>query len=375
MSESKNRIIYLDILRAIAVLLMVEGHTVDTFLADSYRTTDSLAYSIWITIRGFTAPIFMFTAGVVFTYLLRSNPLPFHKNPRVKKGIKRFFVLIGIGYLLRYPTHTVVDFSDVTQKQWMIFFGIDALHIIGFGILFVVALTYLSEKFGNRDYLLYSIGSAFFFLLTPFVNSLSWDQITPLPIASLLTRTDTGSIFPLFPWAGYISSGAILGTYLAGNKGVQFRSTFGLKLLTIGSLLVLLFFFFRAFGLKADYDFTSLEFVLIRVGVVLILNGLLSLAALKISKIPQLLKDIGRHTLSIYVVHLIILYGCAWVPSIYYHYGKSFDPITSAFAAAIMLSLMIGMTMMIVRFHYFKRRSIAFVNSIVSYFSNLNGTK
>jgi uncharacterized membrane protein len=84
--KNNNRIIFLDILRAFAVLMMVQGHTIDSLLADEYRTFDSVIYSVWHTMRGFTAPIFMFTAGVVFTYLLKLNNLPFKENPRVIKG-------------------------------------------------------------------------------------------------------------------------------------------------------------------------------------------------------------------------------------------------------------------------------------------------
>ena len=69
MKSSRRRIIFLDMMRALAVLMMVEGHTVDAFLADQFRDSTSVAFNIWFSIRGFTAPIFMFTSGVVFTYL------------------------------------------------------------------------------------------------------------------------------------------------------------------------------------------------------------------------------------------------------------------------------------------------------------------
>lgn len=102
----RKRIIFLDLMRAFAVLMMVQGHTVDAFLSNEFRTFDSVAYYIWNTMRGFTAPVFMFSSGVVFTYLLRLYKEPFFKNPRVKKGLIRFITLVTIGYLLRYPTYT-----------------------------------------------------------------------------------------------------------------------------------------------------------------------------------------------------------------------------------------------------------------------------
>ena len=75
-------------MRAFAVLQMVQGHTINVLLAEQYRNTDYIFYAVWNFMRGMTAPIFMFTAGTVFTYLFRCVQKPFNENPRVKKGIK-----------------------------------------------------------------------------------------------------------------------------------------------------------------------------------------------------------------------------------------------------------------------------------------------
>ena len=45
MSDQRKRIIYIDIMRAFAVIMMIQGHTVDTFLGEEYRTMDSGCYS------------------------------------------------------------------------------------------------------------------------------------------------------------------------------------------------------------------------------------------------------------------------------------------------------------------------------------------
>jgi len=87
--EKKHRIIFIDLMRTFAVFQMVQGHTIDTLLADNFRNPDNFIYASWHFLRGVTAPIFMFTAGIVFTYLFRLVQKPFNENPRVKKGIKR----------------------------------------------------------------------------------------------------------------------------------------------------------------------------------------------------------------------------------------------------------------------------------------------
>jgi len=64
-SEKKNRIIFIDLMRAFAVLMMVQGHTVDVLLSNDYRKMDSPLFLLWFFMRGMTAPIFLFSAGTV----------------------------------------------------------------------------------------------------------------------------------------------------------------------------------------------------------------------------------------------------------------------------------------------------------------------
>ena len=108
----KHRIIFIDLMRAFAVLQMVQGHTIDMLLSNSLRNYDNPIFATWYFMRGMTAPIFLFSAGAVFTYLFRLVNKPFETNPRVKKGVKRFFLLVFLGYLLRYPTASVWVFTS-----------------------------------------------------------------------------------------------------------------------------------------------------------------------------------------------------------------------------------------------------------------------
>ncbi|PID62383.1 MAG: hypothetical protein CR986_01745 [Ignavibacteriae bacterium] len=345
MNNSPKRIIYLDVLRAFAVIMMIQGHTVDTFLADEYRTTDSIFYLIWHGMRGFTAPIFMFTSGLVFTYLLKVEKYNFLNNPRIYKGIKRGFLLIAIGYLLRYPTARVFDFTYVSQNQWNIFFTVDALHLIGFGLLTIIFSVFFTKRVRiNFNSVLYFfiIG---LFLFSPFINKFDWISIFPQFIASYFTKS-YGSIFPVFPYLIYVLVGAVLGNYLAKkDEEVYLKKRFTVSLLIIGSILVVLsilfFKFEKTVSEEFKYWFFNNAYILLQIGYVLLLNSLLAFIVRKAKKIPWLIKEIGRKTLLLYVVHVIILYGCAWMPGFYKFYAKSFTVGQTLSAAVIMLAAMI----------------------------------
>ncbi|HSL90022.1 MAG TPA: heparan-alpha-glucosaminide N-acetyltransferase domain-containing protein [Ignavibacteriaceae bacterium] len=339
----KNRIIFIDLMRAFAVIQMVQGHTVDVLLAPELRTDENLAYSIWLFMRGMTAPIFMFTAGTTFTYLFRLAQKPFEKNPRVWKGFKRFALLLFIGYMLRYPTFTLIDFSSVTDSQWRIFFAVDVLHLIGFGILFVLMLAYLSEKSKLGDYVVFIAAALIFFLPADAFQKIGWTNYLPHPIASYF-YTGTGSQFPLFPWAGYVLLGGALGSFLAKNPMVFKSPKFSFILSVIGFILLFLSYIggdlANFFGYSLDRSSTSLLTISFRVGFVLLLNALVSFISISVETIPRIIILVGRNTLLIYVIHLMILYGSAWNRGINHYWGKSlYAPQTISIALAMIVTM------------------------------------
>lgn len=348
-------------MRAFAVLMMIQGHTVDTFLADEYRTTDSMVYSIWYTLRGFTAPIFMFTAGLIFTYLLKIDDYNFLKNPRIKKGLKRAFMLIGIGYLLRYPTYRIFDFTHVSKGQWDIFFAVDALHLIGFGMLSIIAITFLSKRLHLSINLLFIIIIMFLLLVSPIVNKVEWNNFLPQYLSSYLTRS-YGSLFPLFPWLVYVLAGGLLGNYLYKNHGVYYKKRFLFILSAIGiSFIFTSFIFFRieaAVHEEMKYWFFSNGMILLRVGYVILLNGIIAFIVRKFNSIPEIIKETGKNTLMLYVIHVVILYGSAWFPGFYKYFSRSFSTLETLAAVILMLTAMLEVVYYSIKIKEFKKQKI-----------------
>ena len=361
MNTSPKRIIYIDIMRAFAVLMMIQGHTVDTFLAEEYRTVESFGYSIWHTLRGFTAPIFMFTAGLVFTYLLKTDQYEFLKNPRISKGVKRAVTLIIIGYLLRYPTYKIFDFSNISQKQWDIFFAVDALHLIGLGMLVVIFSVLVSKR---AHITLNSVLISIIFILlisSPFLTKIEWINIFPQYIASYLT-TSYGSFFPIFPWVVYVLAGGLLGNYLYKNDGIYLKKRFSFTLSLVGGIFIalsVLFFSLQNMVEKEfSYWFYSNGLVFLRVGYVIVLNSIMAFIVRKLNSIPKIIIETGKKTLLLYVVHVVILYGSAWFPGLYKFYSKSYTPIETIIAAILMIALMLAIVQFGDKNKWIKKRNL-----------------
>ena len=343
-SEKKHRIIFIDLMRAFAVIQMVQGHTVDALLAPELRSDQFPVYFLWNFMRGLTAPIFMFTAGTVFTYLFRLVDEPFHNNPRVKKGFNRFILLVFIGYLLRYPTYTIFDFSNVTQDRLDIFFAVDVLQLIGFGLLFVMLSSYIAEKLKLSDTIVFTFISLFFFIATPFFSKMNWLYYFPQPIAGYF-YPGSGSLFPLFPWAGYVVLGGVLGSYLARNPMVFKTNKFSFNLALFGFALIFVSEisllisgkYFNYYFVTSSY---TLDTIVFRVGFVLVLNSFVSYISQRIESIPRIVILVGRNTLLIYIVHLMVIYGSAWNPGLSLIYGSSLKVPMTVFFALLMITLM-----------------------------------
>ncbi|MFI5237054.1 MAG: heparan-alpha-glucosaminide N-acetyltransferase domain-containing protein, partial [Ignavibacteriales bacterium] len=293
------------------------------------------------------------TAGTVFTYIFKSVKRPFGENYRVKKGLRRAFLLIFLGYLLKYPTWTIINFSDVTAEKWQLFISADVLQLIGFSLLILLFILFIAEKLKLNYTATFITITSIIFIASPFVEAINWISYLPAPFAAYF-YSGSGSLFPLFPWSGYVIAGGILGCYLAQNPLV-FKTTRFSKLLAIFGVAFTLIAIFSELilrSLQAQIIDPQAEpnIIFYRVGFVLLLTAVVSYISLRVNHIPQIIILAGRNTLLIYVVHLIILYGSAWSPGIDLLWGYSFTGWQSFIAALIMISLMTLMVMLVHRF-------------------------
>ncbi|MCW9098126.1 MAG: hypothetical protein OQJ93_12145, partial [Ignavibacteriaceae bacterium] len=187
-------------------------------------------------------------------------------------------------------------------------------------------------------------GASFVFLASPFIETIKWDSFLPAPVAAYF-YSGSGSLFPLFPWMGYVISGGVLGSYLAQNPMVFKTSRFSLILAIYGAsftfIALLSALILKAYQIQIIDPQAEPNTILFRMGFVLMLTAVISYISLKVNKIPQLLILAGRNTLLVYVVHLVILYGSAWSPGLNILWGYSFSGWQSFFAALIMILLMI----------------------------------
>jgi len=339
-SKQSKRLIFIDLMRAYAILMMVQGHTIDTCLDPIYRNNDYILYYIWNFFRGITAPVFFFSSGAIFSYLLLRKDMPFWKNERVIKGFKRVGLLLFTGYLLRFNPSILSNLSNFDIFSFQSSVAVDALHCISFGLLSLILLYGLYKWLKVPVWLSYPLFGAFLFFIYPTVFYANWLDIFPLPITNYFT-SNYGSNFPLSPWMGFVLWGGFYGYILSKSAGIAYNTKFSIATIIVGLSLVSL----SGIILGNLYTFTGMEtfdflqkhnFQFFHLGNVLIISGILSIVANYLS-VPEFISNTGKKTMMIYIVHIFIIYGTGINKGFRTYIGDTLSPLPTVLLALIMV--------------------------------------
>ena len=329
-----KRLYFIDAVRAFAILMMLQGHFIDTLLAVEFRDPTNLAYSIWHYFRGITAPTFFTISGLIFTYLLLKTKNKAEEDVRIKKGLLRGLMLIGVGYALRIP---ILRWLKGNFDSY--FLVIDVLQCIGLSLLLIIVFYKIFQNYKYFFSVLMFTIATLIFVSEPLYRSYKAAGI-PLFFANYLSKSN-GSIFTIVPWFGYMAYGAFIATIFQRYLNRKsFKTKIVIGFFANGLLLVYLSSTF----LQLIFKYTSTElfervanfnYLFVRLGNVLIVFGLFYAFEWFIKK-PLILK-IGQKTLSIYVIHFIVLYGSFTGWGLNSIIGKNLNPIEAVFGALIFL--------------------------------------
>ncbi|MDO4781984.1 MAG: heparan-alpha-glucosaminide N-acetyltransferase domain-containing protein [Capnocytophaga felis] len=327
------RLYFIDVMRAFAICMMLQGHFVDGLLANEYRTSEYPIYSIWLFLRGLTAPVFFTVSGFIFMYLLAKEKTAGKtgwNHVRVIKGIRRGVVLIVTAYLLRIHFWSLFS-GKIYPNSYMI----DVLHCIGLSLLFMIAIYLFSYQ--RKTYVMPSILMGFTllsFAFAPIYLAQNYDFL-PIVLANYFTQAN-GSVFTIFPWFGYASFGAFIGVLFSMFKDKKHIYDYAIILaIVFGALLSFGSqpFFSQVYNLT-DWQLAFLiskSSLFSRLGNVLLIFAIFML--LRNVIMSATIRTIGQNTLSIYIIHYIILYGSFTGFGLYQYFHHSLNPYVIVFGA------------------------------------------
>ena len=348
----KTRLQFIDLARSVAILLMLEGHFIDDSLMEIYRDPNNTVYFVWRFIRGFTAPTFLTVTGIVFVYLLLGNEQErFKENIRVKKGFKRVVELLFWGYLLQY-------------------YAFHVLQCIAVGITFILLIYGLSRLIKVIPiWILYGTMGCSLFATQIYLNTLPDEHYLPVGFPEFIQNIIRGkhSMFPIVPWMGYTMFGAMLGSLFFKYKEKIKTWIAPIIMLSIGSFL---FFFLKDTLVSIDelmnhktYFLYTMDWLYERLGMVFIILGSLMIIEKLTGEIKQnwFLK-MGQNTLTIFILHMIVLYGSITRLGLTKLFHERLNPWESAIGAIAFITLFVW----IIYYIELIREKLSFITTPIS---------
>ena len=198
-----GRVDMLDAVRLLAAFQMIQGHTIDALLMDSAR--DGAFFHAWTWIRGLTAPIFLIAAGLSFSLAasLADEPKFFARRTgraRTRRMLRSLALVV---------TGTLMHLGDDPLR-------IDVLQCVGISLLMLDLIVRVAP--GSRSVFVVAMSLAALFMCgAEPMEALRGEGWMRIPLA--FVGHQTGSLFPLFPWAAYVFGGVALAQVVLPEGG------------------------------------------------------------------------------------------------------------------------------------------------------------
>jgi uncharacterized membrane protein len=322
-------------MRGLAVLVMIEAHAIDAWTAAPDRQTTGFAWAIIV--GGLGAPMFLFLAGVAVPLAAGARERRTHSTRHASMAlVRRGGEIFVLAFLFRLQS-----FLLSPGARPISLLKVDILNIMG-PALVAAALVWRFAADSKRRALAY-IGLVLLVgLLTPAVRASTWLTPLPDPIEWYFRPSPGHTNFTLFPWAGFLFAGAVLGIALhATPEPREGRVIAAASALGASIAASAYFLSFQPSPFPASSFWTSSPaFFFLRCGILL----LIVVASFLWDRRPwrkhwSPLLQFGRTSLFVYWIHVEMVYGVISAP---WHRSLSFGQAVTAFVALACLLLVLS---------------------------------
>jgi len=353
----------LDLARLMAMLMMMQGHTIDALVNPQLMDLSTFPWNIWQFMRGLTAPIFLIVSGTVHVFAMKRNEYGAMSEDTRKRRMRWAWTILLWGYLLVFPANRLIDLPFAEASAWSYAFQVNILHMTAITLMAVVWLsskTYSVRSLGIRSGLI--AGSIF--LLAPIVHSIHWFEFLPEFFAGFLSP-EKGSLFPLFPTSGFMFLGVAFGSYLFGLSEEQ-RNTFLKRTIFLVGIAAIVF----GIGIyQSTYHFARiLEYLnpgsmIMRTGIIILFIGICSYLALMLKRFEHMLVFFSSKSLHIYILHLVLLYGTPWFSSV----GRIFMHEASLEIGALSALVIVTLTPGLIALEEYVKTNLQYAHATIKY--------
>jgi uncharacterized membrane protein len=316
----KNRLVFVDLLRGWATIVMIEVHVFNAFLISGFKETEWFGLLNYV--NGLVAPGFLFVAGFVFVIVSDRKLEEFRTYGKAFwKQISRIGLIWVVGYALHLPFFSLTrTMYESSAAQWLSFSQSDILHCIAVGMLAIFLGRIIIKSDKTYQWFLIGLGSAAV-AIAPLIWDIDFYSRIPALLAGYLDGK-SHSLFPLFPWMGFLMFGGVTAFAFKNARGLGKEKEYfirlslvGAGLLILGSLLVELPSQLSGVSVAAR---ANPLFFASRLGIIFLLLTACWLYADRRKTERSFVLDVSKESLLVYTLHLVVIYSEYWN-------GKSLD--------------------------------------------------
>jgi len=303
---------YLDLLRGVATLVMIEAHVIDSWTREADRQLHYYRQSM--VLGGFAAPLFLFVAGIAVAMSVQSKARKLGDQIAAARLVrKRGVQIFLLAFVFRFQSFVLSHGAPWTLLK------VDILNIMGLAIAGSAILCGVVRGVRGRVFALSAVTAAIV-LVSPFVRAQPWLAALPDSVEGYIRPIPNLTNFSIFPWAAFLTAGAAIGFVLDAARTPSADRRANLLFGAAGAALA--FVAWRMSWLppidpRSQFWSTSASFFFIRLGVMIAALGALYVwdqRPWKASDRWSPLKTFGRSSLFIYWIHVEIVYGLVSLP-------------------------------------------------------------
>jgi hypothetical protein len=225
------------------------------------------------------------------------------------KRLSRIGLVFLVGYVLHLPKFSLSEMLNLTEAEMITFYNVDVLQCIAAGLLLLLIMKLLFSK-EKVFYTVLLLITLIFIFLSPFVWQYDFTKILPMWLANYF-NSKHGSLFPLFPWLGFMFTGAITAIYFLCLKEQAEHKRF-IKYLMLTGLTFVIISYLMLSQLTPVWIKTinpNPFFFMQRLGYVLLLLVVCWHYDLKSNIKKSFILDFSRESLLVYWLHLSFIFA------------------------------------------------------------------
>ena len=309
----------LDLLRGIAVLVMIEAHVIDSWTR--FEDRHSQAFRQSLVLGGFGAPLFLLLAGVAVGMSAGSKSRRLGDDRAASRLVqRRGLEIFALAFLFRLQS------CILSHAPLWTLLKVDILNIMGPSIVFC-AFAWGLARTPRARVVLFAALTAAIVLVTPPLRAFAPLAALPDWLEGYLRPIPEITNFSIFPWMAFVTAGALLGVLLdaaqTADADRRLNIAFGIGGVALAAIAYQASFL-PALDPRSKFWTTSVSFFCIRLGTMIVVMS----AAYFWEQRPWVkraeadgkgrpwspMQVMGRTSLFIYWIHVELVYGLIATP-------------------------------------------------------------